>query len=221
MRRGEKGGDKLVCLPFPNVMPVNRGCETTSYVRVYRLRATRVAQAPWIHDSPYSQRKQSVLPLLSSLSPPPPFRPSLSNPSPPTGPRPAPELSARAPPGRGSTCTESARGVVSTPWPIERWPARSRRGPSSSLNLVPLRRISPASLPPLFSPPPAPRERGHRVPETREDAPLVLAGISRGWLRTARTPRGEKGREELCLPRSIDWHGRSNRLLRALNNDGN
>ncbi|KYM95476.1 Serine/threonine-protein phosphatase 2A 56 kDa regulatory subunit delta isoform [Cyphomyrmex costatus] len=44
-RKRKKGGDKLVRLPFPNVMPVNRGCETTFYVRVYRLRTARVAQA--------------------------------------------------------------------------------------------------------------------------------------------------------------------------------
>ena len=176
----------MVRLPFPNVMPVNRGCETTSYVRVYRLRATRVAQALQIHDSPFSQRKQSgSTPSSPSFHLTPSFWASLSDPSLPTAPRPAPEHP------RG-TLTEnptwsrlylpriSAKGVVSTSWPIERWPARSRRGPSSSLNLVPLRRISPASLSPSSRrlPPLTNAVTGFRGPASREDAPLVLAGIS-------------------------------------------
>jgi hypothetical protein len=49
-QRRRRTNDPL--LPFSNVMPVNRGCESTTYVRVYRLRAARVAQAPVSRGSP-------------------------------------------------------------------------------------------------------------------------------------------------------------------------
>ncbi|EZA58622.1 Serine/threonine-protein phosphatase 2A 56 kDa regulatory subunit delta isoform [Ooceraea biroi] len=48
-KRGRQIGPLL---PFSNMMPVNRGCESTAYVRVYRLRATGVAQAPGSRGSP-------------------------------------------------------------------------------------------------------------------------------------------------------------------------
>lgn len=118
-RKG-KEDEKSVLLLFFIMMPVNWGCKSAFYVRVYRLRAAVAAQASGSTVPRFSNVNSPVCPLVL-------HRRLFRHPFLICSNRIETSIRTRtrAPPGCGSTCIRvSARWSVSTPWPIESWPAR-------------------------------------------------------------------------------------------------